>query len=91
MAQHKSAEKANRQSIKRQTRNNGIRAACFTQKKKLLEALGSKKKNKENLTGLFDAYQSSLMSATQKGVYKPKTTSRQIGRMNKAVHQALGS
>lgn len=91
MAQHKSAVKANKQQLKRRERNRSVRARVTTCKKTLLEALGGKKKKDQaNLTGLLTQFESEMMQAARKGVYKKHTASRHVSRMHVAVHKALG-
>ena len=85
MANHKSAEKRARQSIKRTKRNNGIESSVKTAERNLVDALKAKSKDTETL---LRAYMQRAMSAISKGVLKKETVSRKIGRLSARVSQA---
>ena len=87
MANHKSAEKRARQSIKRKARNSQTKAAVKTVEKNLMKGIETKAKN---LPELLQAYMKKAMSAGSKGVLRKETISRKIGRLSARVHQALG-
>jgi small subunit ribosomal protein S20 len=85
VANHKSAEKRNRQNIVRRERNRSVRTQVRTETKKLHAAIG---------TGDETAVESQLRLATKqlnkaasKGVMKKKTASRRIGRLAKAANK----
>lgn len=87
MANHKSAEKRARQSVKRKARNSQTKASVKTVEKNLVKAIEAKSKD---LPQLLQAYMKKAMSATSKGTLRKETISRKIGRLSKRVHSALG-
>lgn len=83
MANHKSAEKRARQTIKRQERNRVMRGAVRTQVKNVRKAIEA---------GDAEAAQTQLRlaerqcsKAASKGAVKKTTVSRKISRLAKAV------
>lgn len=82
MANHKSAEKRARQSIKRNSRNNSVQNAVRTFEKNLHKAIDAKSKD---VAEHLKAYTSRVMSAVTKGVIKKETASRKIGRLSARV------
>ena len=85
MPSHQSAEKRNRQSIKRADRNRTVRSTVRTETKKLNEALEGAEKEKS--AAQFKQTAKTLNKAASKGVLKKKTASRRISRLAKRVHQ----
>lgn len=85
MANHPSAEKRNRQRIKRTDRNRNAKSAVRTIVKKVRVALQAKDKASAATT-LKDAIVA-LDRAGSKGVLHKKTASRRISRLAKAVHK----
>ncbi|MEK6608562.1 MAG: 30S ribosomal protein S20 [Myxococcota bacterium] len=85
MATHPSAEKRNRQRIKRETRNRYHRATMRTHIKRLRAAVEAKDalKAAEALRVAVRA----LDSAAQKGVLHARTASRTISRLTLAVNR----
>ena len=89
MAQHRSAEKRARQSLKRRARNRSV----------LSEVRGSKRSVEAELAGgNADAAAEKLRQAERlirkaasKGVMKKATASRTVSRLAKAVHRAQQS
>ncbi len=84
MANHKSAEKRNRQNAVRQARNTHIRTGMRTLVKQVREAVTA---------GDKDAAQAALAKAipyidktSTKGVIHKATASRKISRLNKLVN-----
>ena len=85
MANHPSAEKRNRQRIKRTDRNRNAKSAVRTIVKKVRVALQAKDKT-QAASSLKDAIVA-LDKAGTKGVLHKKTASRRISRLAKAVHK----
>lgn len=87
MAQHKSAAKRARQSIKKNAVNSSRKSKVRTGEKNLLSAL--KKKDLKLVQELLSSYTSQMMKAAQKGVFNKMTASRKIARLSAQVHKAL--
>ena len=83
MANHKSAAKRARQSVKRNTVNSKTLSTVRSAEKKLRKALAGK--DKKASTEALTAFESSMMKAAQKGRVPFRTASRKIGRVSKAV------
>ncbi len=84
MANHKSAEKRHRQSLRRREINRRVRSASRTAIKKTRAAIATGDQQvAKTLLGEADR---SLQSAVSKGVYKKKTASRYISRLATAVN-----
>lgn len=85
MANHKSAEKRNRQRIKRTLRNRGVRSEFRTLVKTVRAAItsGDLEAAKSALTPAASA----LTSAVAKGVLHRRTASRKVSRLAAAVHK----
>ena len=83
MANIKSAEKANRQRIKRQARNTARKTAMRTAIKKLRAAIGAK--NAKNAQTLLKSAVREIDLAASKGVIKRGTASRSVSRLTVAV------
>ena len=89
MANHKSAEKRARQSIRKNSVNNRRKNSTRTQEKSLMKALAEK--NVKEIPKLLSSYMSQMTKAAQKGVFKAETASRKIARLSARVHQALSA
>ncbi len=85
MANIKSAEKRNRQRIKRRLRNQARKSRVRTYMKKVREALAT---SKEQAPEALRAAIREIDKAAQKGVLKRTTASRQISRLTRAVNRA---
>lgn len=85
MANHASAEKRNRQRIKRTVRNRGIKTEFRSLVKSVREAVKSGDKTVAQ-TALLTAT-SALDAAVTKGVLHRTTASRKISRLASAVHK----
>jgi small subunit ribosomal protein S20 len=83
VANIKSAEKANRQRIRRTARNTAQTTAMRTAIKKLRAAIGGK--NVKNLGPLLDSAVRAIDRAASKGVIKKGTASRHVSRLTVAV------
>ena len=85
MANHASAEKRNRQRVKRTDRNRGVRSEFRTLVKNVREliAKGDATGAKAALTPAISA----LDSAVSKGVLVRGTASRRVSRLAAAVHK----
>jgi small subunit ribosomal protein S20 len=88
VANHPSAEKRNRQRVKRTLRNRGVKSAVRTVVKKVHLALDAKDQAqaKETLARAIVA----LDKAATKGAVHRKAASRTISRLSARLH-ALGS
>lgn len=87
MANHKSAEKRHRQSIKRRERNRLIKSSVRSALKDVRTAI--KGGDKKVALDLLRKAESLVAKASAKGVFHKRNASRRIGRMASAV-QALG-
>ncbi|MFO0615031.1 MAG: 30S ribosomal protein S20 [Polyangiaceae bacterium] len=85
MANHASAEKRNRQRIKRTDRNRSIKSALRTAVKKARTAAEGAA---ENAAALVTDAQSELDRAASKGVIPAKRAARVKGRLAAAAHRA---
>jgi small subunit ribosomal protein S20 len=85
VSNHPSAEKRNRQRIKRTLRNRGIRSAVRTQVKSVREAL-AKKDPAAAAKALAEA-SVAIAKAAGKGAVTKKAASRKVSRLAAAVHQ----
>lgn len=83
MANHKSAEKRARQSIRRNKVNSKTLGEVRTFEKKLRTAIGSK--DKEQSQKLLVSFTSKIDKAAQKGKLAARTAARKISRLSKAV------
>jgi len=83
LANHKSAAKRARQSIKKTAVNSRRKSTVKTQEKQLAKALVAK--DVKALPELLKAYSSQIMRAAQKGVFKKETASRKISRLSTRV------
>jgi small subunit ribosomal protein S20 len=85
VANHASAEKRNRQRIKRTTRNRAVKSSVRTLVKHVHEAVTQKNKDgaKKALTTAIKA----LDKAASKGVMHVKAASRTVSRLSSAVHK----
>jgi small subunit ribosomal protein S20 len=85
VANHPSAEKRNRQRIKRTARNRAVKSAVRTVVKGVREALAAKdpKAAKEALHAATVA----LDKAASKGVLAKKSASRHVSRLASQVHK----
>jgi small subunit ribosomal protein S20 len=85
MANHPSAEKRNRQRVKRTLRNRAVRSAVRTHVKSVREAIASKDP-KAAQTALAAA-EVALDKAAGKGAVPHKAASRTVSRLAAAVHK----
>jgi small subunit ribosomal protein S20 len=83
MANIKSAEKANRQRIRRMARNTAHMTAMRTIVKRLRAAIGGKKVKEAQ--ALLKTAVSAIDGAASKGVIKRGTASRSVSRLTVAV------
>lgn len=85
MANHPSAEKRNRQRIKRTDRNRALTSSVRTLVKRVRTALQAKDKDAANVA--LKAATVALDKAATKGVFHPKAVSRTISRLSAQVHR----
>ena len=83
MANHKSAEKRARSSVRRNAINTRTLNAVRSVEKKLRKAITGK--NKDEATKILIEFASAIGKAAQKGRVHTRTASRKIGRLSKAV------
>ncbi len=84
MANHESAEKRNRQNIRRKARNTSIKSRVKTGAKRVLEAIATKDKDASAAT--LQKAISLLDKAASKGTLHRNTASRKISRLTKKVN-----
>ena len=85
MANHKSAKKRARQSVKRHARNNTIRSATRTELKKALDGIRSATSKDEALKALR-AGERSVQKAVSKGIVPKARASRKTSRLATALN-----
>lgn len=83
MANTKSAEKRNRQALKRRARNTSVRTTVKTAMKKAREALASKDPNR--IQEALKSATRTLDKAASKGVLHKRNASRRIARLRHAA------
>jgi len=90
MANHESALKAHRQSLKRRAINRGNRSALRTVLKRFNEKLASKKPEtlETAKNGVADLY-SAIDKACRKKALSPNAAARQKSRLTKRLNAAL--
>ena len=84
MAQHKSAEKRNRQELKRFERNRAVKASVRTGIKAVREAVGEK--NKEKAASVLAKIIPAITKAAAKGAIHRNNAARRISRLTKLVN-----
>jgi len=84
MAHHASAEKRNRQRIRRTERNRSIKGAVRTLLKKARSALAT---GGNDSSSALAAAVKAVDRAASKGVVHPKTAARAKSRLAKAAHK----
>ncbi len=89
MANHKSAAKRARQSLRRNTTNTARKNRVRSMEKGLSKALVAKKG--EEAQTLLQSYMSEVMKAAKRGVVKAETASRKIGRLSARVQAILSA
>lgn len=85
MANHPSAEKRNRQRVKRTDRNRAVTSTVRTLVKRVRTAIHAK--DQATATTALKAATVALDKAATKGVCHPKAVSRTIGRLSAQVHK----
>ena len=85
MANHPSAEKRNRQRVKRTLRNRSVKSAVRTLLKRVHAALEGKDKDKAQAA--LKTAVVALDKASSKGVMHPKAASRTVSRLSAQVHR----
>lgn len=84
MANHASALKRHRQSVKRNTQNRAVRSALATQVKKARKEIADKQATPTQ--GEVKKAVSMLASSGRKGLIHKKTASRRISRLMKQAN-----
>lgn len=85
MANHKSAEKAHRQSLKRAARNRSVKSRVKTFITHFKNAL--KTHNLEESTTAFRKAEAEIMKSVSKGVYHLNTAARKVSRLCQMLKQ----
>jgi small subunit ribosomal protein S20 len=83
MANHKSSEKRNRQTIKRTERNRVRTSRIKTFLRSVEEAIAGGNKTAANAA--LKAAQPELMKGVSKGVFRKETASRKISRLSSRI------
>jgi small subunit ribosomal protein S20 len=83
LAQHKSAKKRARQTLKRRARNRGIRNAVRTR----VKAFRSASDAVEDTTASLRSAEGLIRRAASKGVIPKKRASRQVSRLAKQANR----
>ncbi len=83
MANHKSAEKAHRQSVKRNLRNNATRSAIRSAVKEVRVAVA--KGDAKSAQAALVTAQSKLAKGAQKNVIKKNNAARVTSRLNASI------
>ena len=87
MANHPSAEKRNRQRIRRTERNRSVKGAVRTLLKKARAALATPGAKVAESAGAVAAAIKAVDRAASKGVVHPKMAARAKSRLAKAAHK----
>lgn len=82
MAQHKSAKKRARQSLKRRARNRHLSSGLKTAVKAVRTASG------DDATAALRSAEREIRKAASKGLLSKKQASRRVSRLAKAVNRA---
>ncbi len=85
MANHPSAEKRNRQRIKRTARNRAVKGAVRTQVKDARAAIAAK--DTKAAKDALDQATVALDKAAGKGVLSKKAASRKVSRLSAQLHK----
>ena len=88
MANHKSAEKRARGSVRKKNVNLRTKNEVRSLEKKLRTAIVAK--NKDESAQILIKFSSAIGKAAQKGRIAVRTASRKISRMSKAIHSLQG-
>jgi small subunit ribosomal protein S20 len=88
LATHKSAEKRDRQSVKRRARNIAAKSAIKTKVKSVLGAVETK--DKQASAKALQSVIPALDKAAVKGVIHRKNASRKISRLTKKINALQG-
>ena len=85
MANHASAERRNRQRIRRTARNRAVKSAVRTQLRKARALIASAPADSQ---ALVRSVESCVDKAARKGIIHPKAASRAKARLYKRLHAA---
>ena len=83
MANHKSAEKRDRQSLRKNVINRKTRSTVRTVEKQIRELLS--KKDKKSAEALLTTFMSVVTKAAQKGAIHSRNAARRIGRVSTQI------
>ena len=88
MATHKSAEKRNKQNLKRNERNKAAKSKMKSVIKDLRDAATATGSKKETLLAKLQTAQKVIASTASKGVINTKTGARYVSRLASLVNKA---
>lgn len=91
MANHASAEKRDRQRIRRTERNRAAKAAVRTFVKKARTTIGAASPKKDDVAAAVVTAVRSVDKAAAKGIVHPKKAARTKARLARAAHKALSA
>jgi small subunit ribosomal protein S20 len=83
MANHESAKKAYRQSEKKCLVNKSRKSKVKTLTKKVLDAISNK--DADTMKSAFQLFQSEIMKAVSKKVYKKNNASRKVSNLSNLI------
>lgn len=89
MANHKSAKKRHRQSLKRNKRNHAVKSAVRTALKNTKAAVAAG--DLEQANTLMKQAESTVAKAATKGVYHKNNAARKVSRLSKLIQRAKAS
>lgn len=87
MANHKSAEKRARQSVRRNKVNTARKSTVRTSEKGLVKAILAK--DVKALPALLKEFTAEMMKAAKTGAFRKETASRKIARLSKKAQALL--
>jgi small subunit ribosomal protein S20 len=87
LANHKSAAKRARQTIKKTAVNTMARNSVKTSEKNVLKAID--KKDSQSIAELLRLFTKKISSAASKGILTKSAASRKVSRISKRVHTFL--
>ena len=87
MANHKSAQKRIRQTVRRTEVNRNRKSQIKTAVRKVTDAVNDK--NKENANNALKNAEATIMKGASKGVLKKETASRKISRLVQFVKRSF--
>ncbi|HMO01918.1 MAG TPA: 30S ribosomal protein S20 [Oligoflexia bacterium] len=90
MANHKSAIKRHRQSIKKRGANRENKASFRTAARAVRQAISEGQKS-DQVEALFKIAESKIQSSARKGVIHPRNSARRISRLRLAINKSVAA